>query len=115
MDYIGAILAHAYRIYTSCESLRLTQIALCSSFYRGHLCPAIAEAKQNNGVESDTLVHREKQCTVNDPVRLTAGQQPHLYEQRRTTPKSPHLLDRAGGEGESITLSLSAARVITAG
>lgn len=84
-------------------------------FYHTHLCLAVAKAKQNSGVESDTLVHREKQCTVNDPVRLTAGQQPHLYEQRRTTPKSPHLLDRAGGEGESITLSLSAARVITAG
>ncbi|TNN84561.1 Fidgetin [Liparis tanakae] len=35
---------------------------------------------------------------------------PHLYEERRTTPKSSHLLDRAGGEGERITLSLSAAR-----
>lgn len=46
--------------------------------------------KQNNGVESDTLVvHRQRQCTVNDPVHLTAGQPPHLYEQWRTTPKSP--------------------------
>lgn len=93
-------------IYYKCYTLQ---------FYHIHLCLAIAKAKPNNGVESDTLVHREKQCTVNDPVRLTAGQQPHPYEQRRTTPKSPHLLDRAGGEGESITLSLSAARVITAG
>lgn len=86
-------------------------------FYHIHLWPGYYQSKkkQSNGVESDTLVHREKQRTVNDAVRLTAGQQPHLYEQRRTTPKSPHLLDRAGGEGESITLSLSAARVITAG
>ncbi|CAB1459413.1 unnamed protein product, partial [Pleuronectes platessa] len=30
-------------------------------------------------------VHSEKRGTVNDPVRLTAGQQPRPYEPRRTT------------------------------
>lgn len=35
----------------------------------------------------------EQQRTVNDLVRLTAGRQPHLYEQRRTATRSPHLLD----------------------
>ena len=47
-------------------------------FHHTNLYLAIAKAKQNNGVESDTLVLRERQRTVNDPVRLTAGQQPHL-------------------------------------